>query len=179
MANYSRKSSGRKSQSNNKTNRNAYFAQKAEKEVKKLPNIAKILMVFFFLIGTAAAFFACKFMCKDDCFEINGKKSFSLMAGEEYRDEGVKVIGFGQDLTSKVKIEVYKDSTKLESLSDIDTSAEAVYQIVYTVDSFRFRDVKLIRTVTVVSTETEDYEEEEDSYNPDAEGTSFYLNYAY
>lgn len=175
MANYSRKSSSRTSQSNNKTNRNAYFAQKAEKEARKLPNIAKILMVFFFLIGAAAAFFACKFICKDDCFEINGKKSFSLMAGETYVDEGVKVVGFGQDLTGKVKIEVYKDSTKLNGLNDIDTSEEAVYQIVYTVDSFRFKDVKLIRTVTVVSETTEDYEGEEESYNP----TNFYLNYAY
>ena len=164
--------------SGNRTNRNAYFAKRAKSEAKKLPNIAKIFIVFFFILGVAASFLVCHFLCKNDCFEINGKKSYSISVGETYVDDGVKVIGFGQDLTEKVTVKVY-DANKnlLSGLDAIDTSEEAVYQIEYTVDSFRFKDVKLIRTVTVVPTESEDYEEEEDSYNPDP--ISFVFNFAY
>ena len=166
--------------SNNKTNRNAYFAKKAKQEAKRLPNVAKILIIFFFLIGVASSFLVCHFLCKNDCFEINGKKSYSISVGETYVDEGVTVIGFGQDLTNKVVVKVYDANEKLLSgLDAIDTTQEGVYQISYTVNSFRFRDVEIIRTVTIVPTTTEDYEGEEDSYDPDTELTSCILNYAY
>ena len=161
--NKSRKNSNNK----NSTRQSSSSSQSSmEKAVKKLPAISKLIIVFLFVLGVGAGFFACKFICKNDCFEINGKKSFSLSVGETYVDEGVTVIGFGQNLINKVNITVYKDGQPLTGLDQIDTSQEAVYQIAYTVNSFRFKEVKLIRTVTVVSDQTEDYEEEEDSYNP-------------
>lgn len=155
--------------SDNKTTRRSTSSNSQpsmEKEIKKLPTISKIIIVFLFILGVAASFFVCKFICRNDCFEINGKKSFSLSVGETYTDEGVTVIGFGQDLTTKVTVKVFKDGEELSGLDQIDTSQEAVYQILYTVNSFRFKEVELIRTVTVVSDQTEDYEEEEESYNP-------------
>ena len=74
----------------------------AEKTYKKLPTISKIIITFFFIAGVIASFFACKIICKNDCFEINGKKSISIVVGEEYIDQGVKVIGYGFDLTSRI-----------------------------------------------------------------------------
>ena len=106
--------------SNNKTNRNAYFAKKAKSEAKKLPNIAKIFIVFFFILGVAASFLVCHFLCKNDCFEINGKKSYSISVGETYIDDGVKVIGFGQDLTEKVTVKVYDANKNLLSENSYD-----------------------------------------------------------
>lgn len=150
--------------SSKQTNSNSQSSM--EKAIKKLPAISKIIIVFLFILGVATSFFVCKFICRNDCFEINGKKSFSLSVGETYTDEGVTVIGFGQDLTTKVTVKVFKDGEELSGLDQIDTSQEAVYQILYTVNSFRFKEVELIRTVTVVSDQTEDYEEEEESYNP-------------
>ena len=125
----------------------------AEKTYKKLPAISKIIIAFFFIAGVIASFFVCKIICKNDCFEINGKKSVSILVNDEYIDEGVKVITFGFDATSKVTIEVYENNTKLNGLEDIDTSKETTYQIVYKVSSIRFKDVQLIRTVTVVPVE--------------------------
>ena len=111
------------------------------------------MIVFCFVIGIVASFFACKFICRNDCFEINGTKNISIVVGDKYNDQGVTVIGYGFDLTSKVNIEVYFNNTKLNGLDEIDTSIEGLYQIVYTVSSFRFRDVKLIRTINIVADE--------------------------
>lgn len=135
----------------------------AEKTVKKLPKKAKLAMVFFFLIGVVSSYFGGSFICKNDCFEINGKKSVVIEANQTYVDEGVKVITFGQDANSKVTVEVYKDSTKLDSLDQIDTSTPATYQIVYKVNSIRFKNVQLIRTLTITEVNTEE-PPEQDAY---------------
>lgn len=162
--------------SNNRTNKKTYYAKGTKRDLKNLPNKFKLFVLLFFILGIVTSFLVCHLLCKNDCFEINGKKSYSISVGETYVDDGVKVVGFGQDLTSKVKIEVYdSNQTLLSGLDSIDTNQEAVYQIVYSVDSFRFKDVKLIRTVTIVPTNAEDYENEEDSYNP----TSFNFSFIY
>ena len=172
----SSKSSSSKSTGGKGTNRNAYFSEQAEKSVKKLPSIAKIIIAFFFIIGVASSFFVLQFVCKNDCFEINGRKAFSLSINETYVDEGVKIIAFGKDISNQAKITIYKNGEEISGFDQIDTTEESVYQIVYTIDSFRFKDVKLIRTVTVASNETEDYENEEDSYTPEeTSSTSFIL----
>lgn len=170
----SSKSSTSKSTGGKGTNKNAYFAEQAEKSAKKLPSIAKLIIAFFFIIGAAASFFVLQFVCKDDCFEINGRKAFSLSINGTYADEGVKIIAFGKDISDQAKITIYKNGEEISGFDQIDTTEEGVYQIVYTTDSFRFKDVKLIRTITVVSDETEDYENEEDSYTPEeTTSTSF------
>ena len=155
-----------KTTSNKKTSTSS-ATNYAEKTVKKLPAISKIIIALFFVIGAVASIFACKFICKNDCFEINGKKSISIIVGTEYNDQGVTVIGFGKDLTSKVEIEIYKDGEKIESLDDITTNEVATYQIVYTVNSFRYKDIKLIRTVTIL--EDEEVAPEEDAVTPEVE----------
>jgi len=145
--------STKKSNTTSTTSTNKTFTASPEKTLKKMPNIAKAIITLFFIIGLVSSFFVCKLICKNDCFEINGKKSYSLTVGSDYIDEGVKVIGFGADLNSKVNITVYKNGEQIEGLNQIDTSEEAVYQIVYTVSSIRFKDVKLIRTLTIVPEE--------------------------
>ena len=170
VSNSSKSSSGGKG-----TNKNAYFAEQAEKSAKRLPNIAKLIIAFFFIMGTVASFFVLQFVCKNDCFEINGRKSISLSINETYTDEGVKIVAFGKDISSEANITIYKGNEVVESFDQIDTSQEGVYQIMYTTSSFRFKDVKLIRTITIVSNETEDYEGEEDSYTPTSYSFKNYL----
>ena len=155
------KESKSKNTSSSKKSNNSSASTYAEKTVKKLPVISKIIIALFFVIGAIGSIFACKFICKNDCFEIIGKKSISIIVGTEYIDQGVKVIGFGQDLSSKVEIEIYKDGEKIESLEDITTDEASIYQIVYTVNSFRYKDIKLIRTITVL--EDEEVAPEEDA----------------
>lgn len=143
------KNSSKSSSNKSSSSSNSYL----EKSVKKLPAISKIIITFFFIVGVVASFFVCKLICKNDCFEINGTKNISIVVGDEYVDQGVTVIGYGFDLNSRVNIEVYLNNTKLNGLDEINTSEEGFYQIVYTVSSLRFRDVKLIRTVNIVAEE--------------------------
>lgn len=155
-----KKATSSKTTKTSSTKSNSLTNTSLEKSIKKLPLISKLAIALFFIIGVVASIFACQFICKDDCFEINGRKSISIVVGTEYVDDGVKVVGFGQDLSSKVQIVVYKDGEVIESIEDIDTSEEATYQIKYTVDSFRFRGVKLVRTITVVPFEEVSPEED-------------------
>lgn len=147
----------------------------AKKAVKKLSKAAKLAMVLFFIIGVAVSYIVCGFVCKNDCFEINGKKSTVITVGEQYIDNGANVIVFGMDATQKLNISVYKDNKLIGGLEDIDTSIAATYQIVYKVDSIRFKDVQLIRTLTII--EQEEVAPEEDAYNgEEALSTSIFLN---
>ena len=130
---------------------------------KKLSAKTKIAMFLFFVIGVAASYFGGSIICKNDCFEVNGKKSVVIEAGQSYIDEGVKVIAFGQDANSKVSIEVYKDNTKLDGLEQIDTTTPATYQIVYKVSSIRFKNIQLIRTLTITEVSAE-VPPEQDAY---------------
>jgi len=128
----------------------------AEKAVKKLPTKTKVAMVLFFIIGVAASYFGASFICKNDCFELYGKKSVTIEVNTTYTDEGAKMIAFGMDATQKLTIEVYKDNQKLNGLEDIDTSTPATYQIVYKSNSVRFKDVQLIRTITITEVNAEE-----------------------
>lgn len=151
--------------------RRYYYANlnkdKKEKSVKKITKKlsakTKVAMFLFFIIGVVASYFGGSIICKNDCFEINGKKSIVIEAGQTYVDEGVKVIAFGQDADSKVIVEVFKDNTKLEGLDQIDTTTPATYQIVYKVNSLRYKNIQLIRTITITEVST-DVPPEQDAY---------------
>lgn len=157
--------SSKTSKSNSRTSSSSSSSSSsiATKAVKKLSKAAKLAMVMFFILGVAASYFVCGFLCKNDCFEINGKKSTVITVGEEYVDSGAKVITFGMDATNKLDITVYENNTLVGGLEDIDTSRATTYQIVYKVSSMRFKDVQLIRTLTVL--ENEEVAPEEDAYN--------------
>lgn len=141
-----------------------------QKEIRKLPIISKICIIILFLVGVAISIGVCFLVCSNDQFEIIGKKNITLNVFDDYSDLGVKAIGFRCDMTNQVTIEVYKDGKKLEGgLDAIDTTTECVYQIVYKLNNFRFRDAQIIRTVNVIVPLEE---KPEDSYNPDNNPTN-------
>ncbi len=135
------------------------------KQIKKLPVISKICIILLFIIGVAVSIGICFFVCRNDQFEIIGKKNITLNVNDTYVDLGVNAVGFGFDMTDSVTIEVYKNEAKLENgLDGIDTSSDALYQIVYKLNNFRFRNAQIIRTINVI---TPVEEEPEESYTPD------------
>lgn len=136
-----------------------------EKQIKKLPIISKICIVILFLVGVAISIGICFFVCKNDQFEIIGKKNITINVNETYTDLGVTAIGFRIDMRGQVVTEVYKDGEKIDAdLSNLDTSEDCVYQIVYKLSNFRFRDARIVRIVNVV---TPVEEKPEQSYTPD------------
>lgn len=136
---------------NNSTNLSSSQSSAVTKQIKKLPLKSKICIVLLFIIGVLIGLGSCYLICRNDQFEIIGQKNITLSIGETYTDEGVKVIGFGKDMSSSVTIEVYKNGAKISNNStNLDTSEECIYQIMYKLNNFRFRDVQIIRTINVI-----------------------------
>lgn len=138
-----------------RTYKNNSTKTRAEKDIKKLPVKGKICIFLFFLIGLAVSYFAMTTMCKNDYFIINGTKNITVTLNDSYIDAGASAVAFGKDAKDKIQIEVYENNTLVGSLDKIDTSKEATYQIVYTVSSIRFKDIKLIRVLNVIPEEVE------------------------
>lgn len=98
-----------------------------------------LLAVLFLLAGCAAGVFASVQITKGDEFRLNGEKYLTLSVGAEYREEGATVISFGRDISDRVTV----------GGDALDTSVPGKYQLVYTVDDFRWGEYQLVRTVVV------------------------------
>lgn len=113
----------------------------AEKAVKKTHSLTLVLALVFLLLGCAAGIAASVFLTKDDVFVLNGDKVVQLALGEEYEEKGASAVSFGKDISDKV--------VRGGDLKYLDTDTEGIYQIVYTVEDFRWADYRLVRTVIV------------------------------
>ena len=80
------------------------------------------------------------YLTKNDTFELIGDKNITLEINETYTEQGVKIISFGKDLKNEVKIE-----------SNLDTSKEGVYTIIYTINSSRYKNIKRVRYITIAN----------------------------
>lgn len=118
-------------------------AQKtAEKAVKKSHPATLVLALLFLIAGAAAGIIVSRELTKNDKFELLGEKQLTLAIGESYEEPGVKIISFGKDISDKAVC-----GGDFESMGQ--TPAEGIYQIVYTVEDFRWGDYQLVRTVIV------------------------------
>ena len=111
----------------------------------------KLAIVFCLLFGALIGYVSLKFICKNDCFEMVGTKNITLSIGDTYVDAGVKVVAFGKEANDKIIVEVFENNTNIGGIDQIDTSKETTYQIVYTVSSFRYKDIRLIRTLQIIN----------------------------
>lgn len=115
--------------------------QKAvEKAVKKTNGTTIFCAVLFLIIGAVGGWFAYTTVSKNDTFEVVGEKEITLTIGDSYVENGCKVVAFGKDITSEVEIE-----------SDVDTTKEGTYFVVYTVDNFKFKNIQKVRVINVVA----------------------------
>ena len=118
-------------------------AQKAaEKSVKKSHPATLILAILFLIVGAVAGVVLSRELTKNDKFELIGEKQVELAIGESYKEAGVKIISFGRDISDKVAY-----GGDFVTMGEIPE--EGIYQIVYTVDDFRWGDYQLVRTVIV------------------------------
>jgi len=118
--------------------------RKAQKEVKKVLKKTNksilICSILFLILGFAIGFTIITLITKNDTFELIGDKTITLNVNDEYVEQGVKVISFNKDLKDKISIE-----------SNVNTSIEGEYTIVYTIkDSFKYKNIKRVRYVRVV-----------------------------
>lgn len=131
----------------------AYATKKVKrnvkKKVKRLNFLTLVICILALAAGIAAGAAGCLFVCRNDCFELNGKKEYVVEAGESfvYRDEGVRIVEFGRDISDRVQIKTNLTKNDDGSYSPGD-NASGSYYIIYTVDSVRYGKIQRVRTIT-------------------------------
>lgn len=112
---------------------------KKNKKIKsKFSKMTKIVCLFLFVFSFLGGILTTYILTKNDKFEIIGGTEIILNIGEEYVEQGAKIIAFGKDISSQVKI-----------VGMVDTSVADDYVLEYTVDNFRFFNYKLYKKITV------------------------------
>ena len=113
-----------------------------KKEIKKaLKKSNKTVLLFsmlFLLLGIGGGYGGSFLLTKNDTFELIGDKNITLSLNENFNDPGVKVISYGKDLHDKIDID-----------SNLDTSKEGEYTIIYTVKSLKYKNIKRVRYITI------------------------------
>lgn len=133
--------------------------KEVEKTVKKNKGGA-IAVLFAFLFFAAAGFLTAMLITKNDGLKLyDDQKSVSLKVGESYEEKGASFTVFGKDVSSLVTITVYDEDGN--AVQSPDTSAEAEYSVVYSVDSEKatdffvklfigkYKNYKQVRQITV------------------------------
>ena len=96
--------------------RKSKLEKTVDKQRKNHP-VAFFLVVLFLLLGALGGYFTLKFLTKEDCFLVLGEQTIYLDLGESFVDDGVKIIAFGKDISSNVKIE--RDENFMTNLSGL------------------------------------------------------------
>ncbi len=125
-------------------------SKKVDKHIKKVSASAILIAIFLLIGGALGGYFAIQPLIKDDCFELIGKDEITLMIGETYKDEGVKVVAFGQDDKDKVKV---NSNMEKDEKGNYTSKEEGTFYLEYTVDDIKYGSIfkiKKIRLVTFV-----------------------------
>lgn len=121
---------------------NKKLKSQTKKAIKKTHGATLLLAVLFLIVGAVGGWFGYSYICKNDKFEVVGDKEITLTLNASYVEQGANIVAFGKDVSSTVKIE-----------GEVNTSVEGEYYITYTVDNFKFKDVKKVRVVKVTAGE--------------------------
>ena len=108
------------------------------KVIKKANKLLLSFIFLFLILGIGTGYLSSYILTKNDTFELIGEKYINLDLNQQYIDEGVEVISYGINLDKKVIID-----------SDLDTSKEGDYRIIYTVKSFKYKNIKRVRFIRV------------------------------
>ena len=109
---------------------------------RRQANHILIFIMFFLAIGGAIGYVGASSLTKNDTFEIIGDKNIVLNLNSTYKEEGVKVISYGKDLSNKVEVE-----------TNLDISKAGDYYVIYTVKSLKYNNIKRIRYIRVIEGE--------------------------
>lgn len=110
-----------------------------KKEIKNTHFLTIVIVLIVFVVGALGGWFGYSLISKNDTFELLGEKEITLSLHDTYVESGAKVVAFGKDVSKDVKIE-----------GDVNTSQVGTYYITYTINNFKFNNVKKVRVVNVV-----------------------------
>lgn len=127
---------------------------------KSKSGLAFVLIVLFLGIGIIGGFFATKFICANDVYEMNSYANgeVDLIIGEnesiiEYTELGVKCIAFGKDYSNDYQVTYYFRNKLTEDeieVSKVGEKGEGIYYAVYSSPAVKYKTVTLIRNIIVL-----------------------------
>ncbi len=130
-------------------------SKNAKKSIKRAGKSALIVIIVFLIIGLAIGGGLTYYFTKTDCFELIGSDEITLTTDEVYFDQGVKVISFGKDMSSKVKVETdlvqNKDGSYSPSMDSDGTYTIGTYYIVYSVDCLKYGTIFKVEKVRLIN----------------------------
>ena len=123
---------------------------RAKSKVKRIHPMTFVICFLCLALGIGAGVGAYSFICRDDCFRLKGDDNYTVLVGTgfNYKDEGVKIIEFGKDISKEAKVETNLTKTENGAYT-ADTSKPGEYYIIYTVDSPKYGEIQRVRTITV------------------------------
>lgn len=133
-----------------------------KKSGSKLTKSLGILAVVFLVIGVGLGIGASFYLCRNDCFEIIGSDELTLTIGENYYDEGCKVVSFGRDISDEVEIETDLIINSDGSLTGDDTKT---YYILYKSNDIKYGKVFTVTKIRLITFVEEPEQDEIDSAN--------------
>ena len=136
--------------------------KKSKKSGSKLTKSLGILAVVFLVIGVGLGIGAGFYLCRNDCFEIIGLDELTLTIGENYYDEGCKVVSFGRDISDEVEIETDLIINPDGSLTGDDTKT---YYILYKSNDIKYGKVFTVTKIRLITFVEEPEQDEIDSAN--------------
>lgn len=128
----------------------AAVTRSAKKSIKKTNGKTIIAVVLSFVLAIVLGAGVCFLLGKNDQFTINGNEEVTLTLGQTYKDEGVKIIEFGMDLSNKAVVET--NLSKNENGEYYAEYADKFY-IAYTVKSIKFGFVYSVQKIRFVTFE--------------------------
>ena len=136
--------------------------KKSKKSGSKLTKSLGILAVVFLIIGVGLGIGTGFYLCRNDCFEIIGSDELTLTIGENYYDEGCKVVSFGRDISDEVEIETDLTINPDGSLTGDDTKT---YYILYKSNDIKYGKVFTVTKIRLITFVEEPEQDEIDSAN--------------
>ena len=136
--------------------------KKSKKSGSKLTKSLGILAVVFLIIGVGLGIGTGFYLCRNDCFEIIGSDELTLTIGENYYDEGCKVVSFGRDISDEVEIETDLIINSDGSLTGDDTKT---YYILYKSNDIKYGKVFTVTKIRLITFVEEPEQDEIDSAN--------------
>ncbi len=113
--------------------------REVKKVVKKTHWVTILCVALFLIIGLLAGMVTYNQITKDDVFEVVGDKEINLNIGDTYTELGAIAKAWGKDVSKDIVI-----------TGVVDTTQEGSYNIVYTINNFKYKGVQRIRVVNVV-----------------------------
>ena len=123
---------------------------RAKSKAKRIHPLTWVIAALALIIGVGAGIGVYSSISRDDCFKLKGDSEYTIPVGTDiiYVDEGARIISFGKDISSEVKVE-----TNLKKIGNgeysVDTSEPTEYYMIYTVDDTKYGKVQRVRTITV------------------------------